>query len=119
MNAGLPTTGIGGIFYFLSVVLMLLFEITLTIRGRSSFLRWKFVSGQLALLLAIFAVVTASWIILERLIPEQTKIALTPFSSNASFKDNSQAIFFSPLLILASLLALNQVIYLFLRLSKK
>jgi len=41
MTAGLPGTGIGGLFYILLVVLLPLRELLLTITGRSSLARWR------------------------------------------------------------------------------
>ncbi|MCC7406988.1 MAG: hypothetical protein IT442_02885 [Phycisphaeraceae bacterium] len=41
MAAGLPSTGIGGIFYLLLVLWMPLRELQMTIQGRSSLARWR------------------------------------------------------------------------------
>lgn len=41
MAAGLPSTGIGGIFYLLLVLWMPLRELHLTFQGRSSLARWR------------------------------------------------------------------------------
>jgi len=49
MTAGLPGTGIGGVFYLLSTLLMPIIEIIMTIRGKSSVARWMFVLRQLAM----------------------------------------------------------------------
>jgi len=49
MTAGLPGTGIGGVFYLLSALLMPIVEIVLTIRGKSSVARWMLVLRQLAM----------------------------------------------------------------------
>ena len=49
MTAGLPGTGIGGIFYLLSAFLMPIQELRHTFYGRSNKRRWKFVGIQLAL----------------------------------------------------------------------
>ncbi len=50
MNVGLPGTGLGGLFYFFSVILMVAVEFYLTARGRSSIPRWKFVSKRVLIL---------------------------------------------------------------------
>jgi hypothetical protein len=64
MNAGLPGTGIGGFFYLLSAVFMLFAEIYNTIRGRSSWKRWKLVGTQLFIVSGIiFGIGIAIWII--------------------------------------------------------
>lgn len=49
MNAGLPGTGIGGVFYLLSAMLMPIIEIFMTIRGKSSLARWLLVLRQLVM----------------------------------------------------------------------
>lgn len=46
MNAGLPGTGIGGVFYLLSALLMPIIELIMTIRGKSSLARWYMVLRQ-------------------------------------------------------------------------
>lgn len=46
MAAGIPGTGIGGVFYFLLVVLMPIRELWLTISGRSNWKRWKTILWQ-------------------------------------------------------------------------
>ena len=53
MTAGLPGTGIGGIFYLLSAFLMPFVEIVNTLRGRSSLRRWRVVAQQFGILLGI------------------------------------------------------------------
>lgn len=55
MTAGLPGTGIGGVFYLLSALLMPLVELVKTLRGQSSGRRWLLVIRQLALASGIVA----------------------------------------------------------------
>jgi len=55
MNAGLPGTGIGGIFYLLSALLMPIFEVVNTLRGKSSWSRWVLLFKQLAMAAGIIA----------------------------------------------------------------
>lgn len=55
MNAGLPGTGIGGIFYLLSALLMPLFEVVNTLRGKSNWARWALLLKQLAMAAGIIA----------------------------------------------------------------
>ncbi len=66
MFAGLPGTGIGGIFYLLLTLWMPVNELYLTAKGRSSAERWKFIAYRwavfafvIALLWVQAAVVTA------------------------------------------------------------
>lgn len=49
MTAGLPGTGIGGVFYLLSALFMPIIEIILTLRGKSSVARWLMVLRQLSM----------------------------------------------------------------------
>lgn len=49
MTAGLPGTGIGGIFYLLSALLMPFYELVNTVRGKSSWARWALLLKQLAM----------------------------------------------------------------------
>ena len=60
MTAGLPGTGLGGLFYLVLSLLMPLFELYLTARGRSSRARWRFVLTQLAIALGIIAAMVVS-----------------------------------------------------------
>lgn len=70
MNAGLPGTGLGGIFYLLLALAMPVREIYLTARGRSSRERWRVVLRQLTLALGIVATVAASVWVLGRTLPD-------------------------------------------------
>jgi hypothetical protein len=47
MIAGLPGTGVGGIFYFILAAAMPVFEFFKTLRGKSDFRRWAFIALQL------------------------------------------------------------------------
>ena len=60
MTVGLPGTGIGGVFYLLSALLMPFTEIVKTLRGKSSLADWRLVIKQLSLGLAILA---AMWLL--------------------------------------------------------
>ena len=48
-NAGLPGTGLGGVFYVLLALWMPLAELPRTLRGRSSRERWGRIASQFAL----------------------------------------------------------------------
>ena len=49
MTVGLPGTGIGGLFYLVTALLMPVRELGLTLRGRSNGKRWRSVVLQVAL----------------------------------------------------------------------
>lgn len=59
MNAGLPGTGLGGIFYLVLALFMPLVELGRTARGRSSAERWRRVGAQFAIALGILAATLA------------------------------------------------------------
>ena len=61
-NAGLPGTGLGGLFYLLLAFWMPVAELVATVRGRSSLERWRLVGAQFALACAIAASVAASMV---------------------------------------------------------
>ncbi len=54
-NAGLPGTGLGGLFYILLAIWMPVAELHRTLRGRSSLARWRQVGTQFALACGIVA----------------------------------------------------------------
>ncbi len=69
MTAGIPGVGLGGLFFVISALLMVVVELYRTVRGRSSVARWRFVGRQAAMALGIiFATVAALWL-LELAIP--------------------------------------------------
>ena len=53
MNVGLPGTGLGGLFYLATALLMPVWELIATLRGRSNWGRWKQVGLQAGLALGI------------------------------------------------------------------
>ena len=61
MNAGLPGTGIGGLFYVVLALLMPVRELYLTARGRSSRERWRLVLQQSLIACGIVASLAATW----------------------------------------------------------
>lgn len=66
MVAGLPGTGIGGLFYLALVLWMPLRELALLLRGRSSLARWKAIAGLWMLVAAMAGMVVAqAWAIDE------------------------------------------------------
>ena|SRR5450755_1037904 len=63
-TAGLPGTGIGGLFYLLAIVYMLIAEVLLTLRGKSSKKRWLVLLEQLGIGSAMIGV---AWLISDAL----------------------------------------------------
>lgn len=64
MTAGLPGTGIGGLFYFVLVLLMPVREAVRVVQGRSSVARWKTIALHWLLLAGIIkALFGFSWLV--------------------------------------------------------
>lgn len=59
-NAGLPGTGLGGLFYLLLAFWMPLAELPRTLRGQSSRARWQRIGTQFALACGIVAAVSST-----------------------------------------------------------
>jgi hypothetical protein len=67
MTAGLPGTGIGGLFYMLMVVLMPFRELVMVARGRSSWARWRVIGRSVGLLGAVIAALFGEWWVLKQI----------------------------------------------------
>ena len=64
MVAGLPGTGIGGLFYLLLTVCMPLREFFKTLQGRTSLKRWCFITLQIFFVAGILAAIWAEiWLL--------------------------------------------------------
>jgi hypothetical protein len=101
MAAGLPGTGIGGLFFILSAFFMLVVEIVRTVRGRSSLARWRLVGRQVAIATAMVAAVTASvWAVHGLLFDDSDRARGSRGAHGAS-----SLLTFSPVLITLSVLA--------------
>jgi hypothetical protein len=67
-NAGLPGTGLGGLFYVVLALWMPVAELRETLQGRSSRARWRDVRSQFALACGIVAAVAATLVVYTRLV---------------------------------------------------
>jgi hypothetical protein len=74
MVAGIPGTGIGGLFYLLSVLFMPFREVTKLVRGKSNLKRWKFIVMQFGLASGIIVGFWITGLILAYLIPEKAHL---------------------------------------------
>jgi hypothetical protein len=99
MTAGLPGTGIGGLFFILSAFFMLVVEIVRTVRGRSSLARWRLVGRQVAIASAMVAAVTASVWAVHSLLFEDER------TGQHHSHGASSLVTFSPVLITLTVLA--------------
>jgi hypothetical protein len=61
-SAGLPGTGLGGLFYLLLAFWMPFAELSRTVRGRSSRARWRDVAEQFAMACGIVAAVVLTMV---------------------------------------------------------
>lgn len=95
MNAGLPGTGIGGLFYVLLALLMPVRELYLTARGRSSRERWRVVLGQVAIALGIVASLAVTGWALSQVVDTQAAVGL-----------GATSVFLAPALVAGSVLCL-------------
>ncbi len=69
MTAGIPGVGLGGLFFVISALLMVVVELYRTVQGRSSVARWRFVGRQAVMALGIVFVTVAALWLLELAIP--------------------------------------------------
>ena len=119
MNAGLPTTGIGGIFYFLCVISMFFTELLHTVRRRSSVARWKFVMGQVLMLAIMLGMIWISGFVLSKIVPAEARQMIIAMPNNTPIGSSVQTIFLTPFIILGVLLVLTQIFRLYVLLSNK
>lgn len=64
MAAGIPGLGLGGLFFILSALLAPLFELPRTLRGCSSWARWRSIASHLALALLMVAALELALVVL-------------------------------------------------------
>jgi hypothetical protein len=69
MTAGIPGIGLGGLFFVISALLMVILELYRTVRGRSSLARWRFVGYQAAIAAGIVLATAAALWLLELALP--------------------------------------------------
>jgi hypothetical protein len=105
--AGLPGTGLGGVFYALLIVWMTLREPWLALRSRSSAVRWLRIARLAATLAAILAALWLEGYILLNLIgPLDAVFAAAGERSRAvALLALAPAVALAPFLILATLIA--------------
>jgi hypothetical protein len=69
LTAGIPGIGLGGLFFVISALLMVILELYRTVRGRSSLARWRFVGHQAAIAAGIVLATAAALWLLELALP--------------------------------------------------
>lgn len=103
MNVGLPGTGLGGLFYLLTALLMPLVELIQTLRGRTAWRRWLIAVQQAGLASGILAGLWATGFVMRRRLA--TAIAHLPAASRVQAAGVVSTIptFFTVGLLLAAL----------------
>ena len=94
-NAGLPGTGLGGLFYVLLALVMPLAELYRTARGRGSRERWRQAGTQFALACGIVASVAGT-----------ASVYLTLVGAPSPFGVRGPTLVLAPVVLAALLLAL-------------
>lgn len=69
MNAGMPGTGLGGLFYVVLALSMPLLEVVRTVQGRSSRERWRLALTQASIALGVVAATVAVVLGAQRVVP--------------------------------------------------
>lgn len=113
MNAGLPTTGIGGIFYTVSVLFMLLSELIKLVLGKSSLESWKIVSQQVFLVVSMIFIIFLTSELLNAIIPQDMALNILDVSKEFTVARNTNNLFLLPLFLLVFLVASTQVLRLY------
>jgi len=93
MTAGLPGTGIGGIFYLLLAMYMPVCEFFKTLQGQSTFKRWGFIMVQLSFVVGILSAMWGEVWLLNRTIfwlQETYHLNIMPINGQFSFAHGRQ-----------------------------
>jgi len=79
MGAGIPGTGMATLFYIVCALAMPVVELVATVRGRSSWARWRIVAEHTAIAVAMVAVVYATfWLLPVAVLPSAPTFAGLP-----------------------------------------
>lgn len=84
MFAGLPGTGIGGIFYLLLTMWMPIHELYLLWHGRSSLARWRFIAERWMLFTAVIVVMVVQVNLLKGLFANKSPTSMSPMAPVAA-----------------------------------
>ncbi len=76
MNVGLPGTGIGGLFYLMTALLMPVIEVIQTLRGKSTLERWQLVIRQTLLAIGILGGLFATGWLLAHALPHSASTSM-------------------------------------------
>lgn len=84
MNVGLPGTGIGGLFYLLTALIMPIVELGNTLLGRSTLDRWKLVLRQVILASGVVLGLMATGWLLNHALPKHATVSLHTVNKQAT-----------------------------------
>ena len=118
MNIGLPTTGLGGIFYMLCGLGMPLVEIIRTFFGKSSLAKWRVVLTQTGITVGILCMTGLTSMALHYAFPGKA-MALLPMLNNQQYGGYVTLLYTSPLLFLGAILFLSWLLGLVMRRSSR
>jgi hypothetical protein len=105
MTAGLPGTGIGGLFFILSAFFMIVVELQRTVRRKSSLARWRIVGRHAGVAAAMVASVTVTiWLVHSLLFASASKSGTAGGKTSSSLAH--EIVPFSPVLITLAVLML-------------
>jgi hypothetical protein len=115
MFAGLPGTGVGGMFYLLLSLWMPFHELIRLFQGRSSVARWKMIARHWCLFAAVIGVIWGQTALLKALVPvsqqEQVHAAMQAKLEPVAPVATSTMVAASALMALVSLAAVVGVVY--------
>ncbi len=93
MSAGIPGIGLGGLFFVISALLMLVFEIVRTLQGRSSAERWRVVGYQSGLAAGIvFVTVGFLWLLELMVFSQVFRVEDVAASETSATRTGEQAL---------------------------
>ena len=104
MNVGLPATGIGGIFYLISAFGMLINELIVTFKGKSSFKRWLSAIKSSGIALGIIISIWLTGVVLSLAYPHHINLILPEAKIGIDFTHYLRTIMASPFVTLSSVL---------------
>ena len=121
MNTGLPGTGIGGLFYMISVVVMIFMEIKDIILRRKNGNSKAIVTEQSIIIVLLVVAIFATNIFFSKYVFKKPPIYL---AVNANFGEKTSYIILNypilvPLFLLIVVLFFTQLMYFYLKPSKK
>jgi hypothetical protein len=116
MTAGLPSTGLGGVFYLVNMPVMLIAEINHTLKGNSSRKRWRFVGNQFAMVFLMLLMAVLTGVAITVFLADPTVIRLLNYIQTGAVNSQKAITSFLPTTLLlitpfATLLGLFSLVF--------